>query len=142
MFPLIQVGGRSSTTRCSDCPTGSFSNKEQSQECTKCPYGQYQDKKGQTSCKKCPEGHFSHEADKGCFPLRACNESDYRVVPDPVSKCFKEGNKIVRKQTSAIPHWPGTCLCQFLLFLSNEKLKLINVDVCKLNRVTQKDVAS
>ena len=92
---------------CNECPVGTFSSEDGSQECTKCPYGQYQNKTGQTKCLKCPPGTFSHFGDKDCFKLNKCTKSDYRLVPDPISKCYLKDGKPVRNQLVLTPKWPG-----------------------------------
>ena len=104
---VSQIGVAKPSTACNPCPPGTFSAQPGSQECIKCPYGEYQNKSGQTKCLKCPEGHFSHKADKGCFPVRQCQASDYVALPDPISKCYLKDGKVIRKQRTFVPSWPG-----------------------------------
>ena len=83
--------------KCEKCPTGTYSDKENSKGCGFCPAGTYADEKGSISCKNCPDGYFtiSLSADKpnANTSLEKCIKCPYNGIQTLVN-VEKNGCKV------------------------------------------------
>lgn len=58
-------------------------------------------------CLSCKSGQYSRIGATKCLKLPPCLKSDYYLLPDPISECYKERDKWIRKRTALLPKWAG-----------------------------------
>jgi len=89
------------STRCIQCPAGSFSSSVGNSVCSQCPSGKYQDRTGESFCATCLSGYVSINVgarqcttclngsipnvnSTGCIP---CERNTYKVRQNQCGKC-------------------------------------------------------
>jgi len=79
----------SSSYKCQDCPSGTYSDSFRTKTCPPCSDGQYQDLAGQNACRDCNPGYFADIGHTTCAP---CPSGTYQSLSNQL-ECMpcKEG---------------------------------------------------
>ena len=62
-FKTTTINNSITTVKCSDCPVGFYSDRQNVQECTKCRQGFYSNTPSAPNCIECPKGKYGNGTD-------------------------------------------------------------------------------
>ena len=82
--------GRSDSSTCKVCPSGTYGDGEGMSKCTRCPWGTFNEGTGsrrKADCKHCAEGTISVPGSHSCTALPNCTQSDLVYKVEPLDTC-------------------------------------------------------